>query len=130
MPMSAKAPKIATKPSGLPETRRAATPPMTPKGAALTTRNRRLKLCNWIIRIVYCIVHTMCLQLKAQGTNGSWETIRDTLSNQVRITTTLQCRDGRAVHVRKASRPEPHQQKIYAALDLSPNPGGTQRTIV
>ena len=91
---------------------------------------RRVEGHLFISLIAYCIVHTMRLQLKAQGSNDSWDTIRDTLSNQVRITTTLQCRDGRTVHVRKASRPEPHQQEIYAALDLSPNPGGTQRTIV
>ncbi len=91
---------------------------------------RRVEGHLFISLIAYCIVHTMRLQLKAQGIKNSWDTIRDTLSNQVRITTTLQCRDGRTVHVRKASRPEPHQQEIYAALDLSPNPGGTQRTIV
>jgi hypothetical protein len=47
----------------------------------------------------------------------------------VRITTTLQRRDRRAVHVRKASRPEPRQQKIYEALNLGANPGGSQQTI-
>jgi transposase len=91
---------------------------------------RRVEGHLFISLIAYCIVQTMRLQLKAQGINDSWDTIRDTLSNQVRITTTLQCRDGRTVHVRKGSRPEPQQQEIYAALDLSPNPGGTQRTIV
>jgi hypothetical protein len=38
--------------------------------------------------------------------------------------------DGRTVQVRKASRPEPHQQAIYDALDLSSNPAGTQRSIL
>ncbi len=91
--------------------------------------DRRVEGHLFISLISYCVVHTMRLQLKARGINDSWDTIRDTLTNQVRITTTLQCRDGRTVHVRKATRPEPHQQEIYAALDLSPNPGGTQRSI-
>ena len=38
--------------------------------------------------------------------------------------------DGRAVHVRKATRPEPRQQKINGVLGLSPNPGGTHRVLV
>ena len=39
-------------------------------------------------------------------------------------------RDGRAVHVRKATRPEPHHQRISEILGLSPNPGGTHRVLV
>jgi hypothetical protein len=62
------------------------------------------------------------LQLKAKGINEAWETTRNTLSSQVRITTTLQRRDGRTVHVRNASRPEPPQPQIYAALKLSRQP--------
>ncbi len=92
--------------------------------------DRRVEGHLFISLLAYCLVHTMRLQLKALGIHDSWDTIRDTLSNQVRITSTLQCRDGRTVHLRKASRPEPRQQEIYAALDLAPNPGGTQRTIV
>jgi 2-phospho-L-lactate transferase/gluconeogenesis factor (CofD/UPF0052 family) len=49
---------------------------------------------------------------------------------QQRITTTLQRRDGRAVHVRKATRSEPHQQKIIDILALPANPGGTHRAVI
>ena len=35
-----------------------------------------------------------------------------------------------AVREGKASRPEPRQQTIHAALGLKPNPGGTQQTLV
>ena len=91
---------------------------------------RRVEGHLFISVLAYYVVHTLRLQLKAKGINEAWQTIRDTLSSQVRITTTLQHRDGRAVHVRKASRPEPPQQKIYAALNLSANPGGAHQTIV
>jgi len=76
----------------------------------------------------YYLVHTIRLQLKAQGIDGAWETIRNILSGQVRITTTLQRRDGKTVHVRKTSHPESAQQNIYTALKLSANPGGTHQT--
>jgi len=56
--------------------------------------------------------------------------LRETLATQQRVTATLQRRDGRAVHVRKATRPEPHHQKISEILALPPNPGGTHRVLV
>jgi transposase len=92
--------------------------------------DRRVEGHLFISLLAYCVVHAMRLRLKTNGSSDSWETIRNTLSNQVRISTTLQRRDGRTVQVRKASRPEPHQQAIYDALDLSSNPGGTQRSIL
>ena len=78
----------------------------------------------------YHFVHTLRLQLKAEGINDAWDTLRGALASQQRITTTLQRRDGRTVHVRKATRPEPHQQTIVKILGLSANPGGTQRSVI
>ena len=72
----------------------------------------------------------MRMQFKAEAISGSWETIRNTLATQIRITTTLKRRDGKTVHLRKASRPEPRQQAIHAALRLTANPGGMQQTTV
>lgn len=89
--------------------------------------DRRMEGHLFISLLAYCLVHAIRLRLKPAGINDAWETIRNTMSNQVRITTTLKQSDGRAVHVRKASQPEPHQKLIYDALDLSPNPGGTLR---
>lgn len=91
---------------------------------------RRVEGHLFISVLAYCAVHTMRLKLKAEGISDSWETLRNTLSTQVRITTALKRRDGRNVHVRKASRPEPRQQTIHAALNLTANPGGTQQTVV
>ena len=80
--------------------------------------------------LAYYFVHTIRLQLKAQGIHHSWQTLRHTLATQVRITATLQRRDGGTVHIRKASRPEPQQQKLYSALKLPANPGGTHQSVV
>jgi hypothetical protein len=38
--------------------------------------------------------------------------------------------DGKALHVRKATRAEPEQMTIYHALKVSPAAGGISRTIV
>ena len=80
--------------------------------------------------LAYHFVHMLRLQLKGRGIDHSWQTLRETLATQQRVTATLQRRDGRAVHVRKATRPEPQHQKISEILGLSPNPGGTHRVLV
>ena len=80
--------------------------------------------------LAYHFVHTLRLKLKAARVNDAWDTLREKLAIQRRLTTTLLRRDGRCIHVRKASRPEPAQQTILTILGLSGNPGGTQRSLV
>ena len=92
--------------------------------------DRRVEGHLFISVLAYHFVHTLRLQLKAQGIDDSWETLRETLATQQRVTATLQRRDGRAVHVRKATRPEPLHQRINEILSHSPNPGGTHRVLV
>ena len=92
--------------------------------------DRRVEGHLFISVLAYHFVHALRLQLKAQGIDDSWQTVRETLATQQRVTATLQRRDGRTVHVRKATRPEPQHQKINAVLGLAPNPGGTHRVLV
>jgi transposase len=92
--------------------------------------DRRVEGHLFITVLAYHFVHTLRLQLKAKGIDDSWETLRETLATQRRVTATMQRRDGRAVHVRKATRPEPQHQKLNAILGLSPNPCGTHRVLV
>ena len=92
--------------------------------------DRRVEGHLFISVLAYHFVHTLRLQLKAKGIDDSWETLRETLATQQRVTATLQRRDGRTVHVRKATRPEPQHQKISQILALPPNPGGTHRVLV
>ena len=80
--------------------------------------------------LAYHFAHMLRLQVKAQGIDDSWQTLRERMATQCRVTATLQRRDGRAVHVRKATRPEPRHQKINEMLGLSDNPGGTHRVLV
>ena len=92
--------------------------------------DRRVEGHLFISVLAYHFVHTLRLQLKERGIDDSWETLRETLATQQRVTATLQRRDGRTVHVRKATRPEPHHQRINEILGLAPNPGGTHRVLV
>lgn len=45
-------------------------------------------------------------------------------------TVELKRADGKTLHIRKTSRAEPRQQRIYDALGISDRPGKTQKTII
>jgi transposase len=91
---------------------------------------RRVEGHLFISVLAYHFVHMLRLRLKGQGIDDSWETLRQAMSTQQRVTATMQRRDGRAIHVRKATRADAHHHKINTILGLSPNPGGTHRVIV
>ena len=80
--------------------------------------------------LAYHLVHTLRSQLKACGIHWSWEGLRRELNGQDRVTVELKRQDGKTVHVRKATRPEPRQQVIYDALGISTRPGRTEKTII
>ena len=78
----------------------------------------------------YHFVRTLRLRLKQHGITDSWITLRQALATQHRVSVTLQRRDGRTVHVRKATRPKPRHQTLATILKLDPNPGRTHRVLV
>ena len=80
--------------------------------------------------IAYQLVQVIRRRLREAGEHASWNTIRQTLEGQQRITATFRRADGRTLHVRKATRAEPPQQAIYDALGIDPAPGATTKTIV
>ena len=62
--------------------------------------------------------------------NSSWRTLREIMRTQSRVTASLRSADGKALHIRKATRAEPEQLAIYRALKVNPAPGGISKTIV
>lgn len=84
----------------------------------------------FITLLAYNLVHQIRLRLKAQGINDSWETIRTTLSTQMRTTATLRGEKGEQIHLRKSSYPNASQQILLRALGLCWKPGKTEKTIV
>jgi len=84
----------------------------------------------FITVIAYHIMQTIRYSLKNKQINDSWSTIRKVLSTHIRITTTMKRDDGRVIHIRKSTRPEPVHIKIYDALNISHHPGKTIKTIL
>ncbi len=80
--------------------------------------------------IAYHLIHSIRYRLKKTDINSSWSDLRKQLAGQNRVTVSMQCRNGNVVHVRKSTRPESRQQKIYSALGLSSLPGRTFKTII
>ncbi|WP_291863792.1 IS1634 family transposase, partial [Accumulibacter sp.] len=81
----------------------------------------------FITVLAYQCVQFLRVKLKAAGIHDSWATLRETLSVQRRVTTTFRQRDGRTLHVRKATSAEPELMAIYRALGVNPQPGGTKK---
>jgi transposase len=79
--------------------------------------------------IAYHILHTIRYRLKQYGINSSWETIRRDLRTHCRITSTFTCKDGKKLHIRKSSLPNPRQLEIYKALGITTQAGKTEKSI-
>jgi transposase len=71
-----------------------------------------------------------CLKESDINANSSWRTLREIMRTQCRVTASFRRADGKALHVRKATRAEPEQMAIYRALKVNPAPGGISKTIV
>ena len=84
----------------------------------------------FITVLAYQFVQIIRKQLQAHGIQDRWNTLREILSVQRRVTAIFQRTDGRSLHVRKSTRPETELAEIYQALELNPLPGGVQKTIV
>ncbi len=84
----------------------------------------------FITVLAYQLVQFIRRTLRGKEINDSWLTLRQMLSNQCRITATFCRTDKRTLHVRKASKAEPDQLRIYNALGMNPAPGGVNKLIV
>jgi hypothetical protein len=80
--------------------------------------------------LAYHLVQSVRLPLKAHGIHLSWERLRAQLDGQERVTVVLHRDDGQIYHIRKATRPEPHQAAIYNALGLPHLPGTIEKTLI
>ena len=86
----------------------------------------------FITVLAYQLVQLIRRSLKESGinANSSWRTLCQVMRTQCRVTASFRRADGKALHVRKATRVEPEQMGIYRALKVNPAPGGISKTIV
>jgi hypothetical protein len=79
--------------------------------------------------LAYQFVQVLRSRLKDRGIHTSWAGLREILTVQRRVTATFLQKDGRTLHVRKATQPEPELKRLYEALAIEPLPGGTKKLI-
>jgi hypothetical protein len=84
----------------------------------------------FITVLAYQLVQAIRRKLEAEGETMSWARLREVLSVQQRVTATFQQRDGRTLHVRKATVAEPALRRIYDTLAINASPGGVQKLTV
>jgi hypothetical protein len=80
--------------------------------------------------LAYQFVQAIRQRLRAHGIHESWSGLREVLAVQRRVTASFVQKDGRTLHVRKATRPEPDLRLIYDALGIAHQPGGVQKLTV
>jgi transposase len=84
----------------------------------------------FITVLAYQMVQVIRRKLAAAEQHLSWTSLRAILAVQQRVTATFRQRDGRVLHVRKATVAEPALRKLYDALSINAAPGGVQRHTV
>lgn len=84
----------------------------------------------FITVLAYQFVQVIRTCLQQAGIHSSWATIRQIMSGQCRVTASFLRTDDKALHIRKATRPEAEQLSIYRALKIDSAPGGIRKTIV
>jgi hypothetical protein len=80
--------------------------------------------------LAYQMVQVIRRKLAAQEPHLSWTSLRAILAVQQRVTATFHQRDGRVLHVRKATVAEPALRKLYDALGIDAAPGGVRKHTV
>ena len=91
---------------------------------------RRAEGHLFITVVAYQLAQVIRTRLCAHGEHASWSTLRRILEGQQRVTATFRRPDGRTLHVRTATQPEPEQRAIYDALGIDSHPGGVRKTII
>ena len=93
-------------------------------------KEKRVNGHLFITLLAYHLIQTIRCQLKAKGIHDSWQSLRDKLDNQQRITVVLKRADGKTIHLRKTTQPEPYQKEIFDALGLSGHDLPAQKTLI
>ena len=83
----------------------------------------------FITLLAYHLVHTLRYQLKLQGIHLGWDSLRNIMSSQQRLTIILPTEANQTIHLRTTTKPEVRQQQIFVALSIKPDPLGKGKTV-
>ena len=84
----------------------------------------------WITILAYHLIHHCHYQLKKQGLNHQWKTIRKIMMGRVRVTMHAKTEDGKSLYHRSTTKAEGDQVAIYRALGLSSSILRSKKTVI
>ncbi len=84
----------------------------------------------FITVLAYHVMSVILKKLKNKNINHNWNTIREILSTHVRLTTSLQTKDQKIIHIRGNTRADERQTMIYNALGIAHDPIGQIKSIL
>lgn len=84
----------------------------------------------FITVLAYQAVQAIRRKLGSHGIHDSWSSLRKIFAGQQRVTATFKQKDGKTLHVRKATVAEPKLNKLYDLLGVSASPGGIRKMII
>lgn len=93
-------------------------------------KDRRMEGHIFISVLSYHLLALLQRELKEKGIRHRWPTIRERMSTQTRITTSITNKEGKRLHIRQTLTPEPQQMEIYRALGISGTPLRTKSTFL
>jgi transposase len=93
-------------------------------------KEERVTAHLFITLLAYHLVHTLRYQLKQQGIDLSWQSLRQIMSRQQRLTITMPTQDKAQLFIRITTEAETRQQKIYQALGMTADGLGKKKTKV
>lgn len=91
---------------------------------------RRVDGHLWITIMAYHLIQHCLYQLKQQGINYNWETVRKIMRSRIRVTTKAKLENGRTLHHRSTTKAEVEQIDLYIALGLSSQILGARKIIL
>lgn len=74
----------------------------------------------WITVMAYHLIQHCLYQLKKQGLNHQWKTIREMLKSRIRVTMQAITEAGKIFYHRSSTKAEGEQKEIYRALGITP----------
>jgi len=82
-------------------------------------KEKRIDAHLFLTVLSYHVMHVIRYKLRNQNLKHSWNTIRVNMKTQIRVTSSMKTKNGKTIHIRKTTTPEPFHKNIYEALNIS-----------
>lgn len=90
--------------------------------------DKRLEGHLFISVLAYHLMATIRRRLHTQGISLRWDTIRNRMATQMRVTASLTNEKGKRIHFRQTTDPEPFHYQVHRALGVPPRPVQSRRS--